>query len=298
MDNQIAHVLCIIQEAARFHDCFAVARRKGSGGNDHIGFLQAIHNLEGRQTIGPQTLGIHRDSDLATLTANDGKLRHVGVFLNLTAKLCRNPAQLIAGILRLFAPEGERQNGDIINGLGFHHGLGNARRDDVVIGHQFVVQLHQAVFHFFAHVETDDGHIGAGLDDGIDILNPFDLPEEFLHRDRYPFFDLFRGCSGIADKHIDHGNDNLRFLLPGRHNDGKDPEEKGGNDEERRQLRFDEGPGNFSGNPESCHFVLPPVNISPSVTRSMPDMMTRSLTVRPDRISVPPAEVFPVRIRR
>jgi len=84
MDNKITHILCIVQKAARFHNSFTIAGRKGTGGNDHIGFLQTIHNMKGRQAIGPQTLGINRNSDLTALTSNDGKLRHVGVFLKFT----------------------------------------------------------------------------------------------------------------------------------------------------------------------------------------------------------------------
>jgi hypothetical protein len=33
------------------------------------------------------------------------------------------------------------------------------------MGHELVVELDQAVFHLFAHVEADDGHIEAGPDD-------------------------------------------------------------------------------------------------------------------------------------
>ena len=129
-----------------------------------------------------------------------------------------------------------------------------------------------------------------GFDDGIDILDPFDLPEELFHGLGDPLLHFFGRGPGIGDKDIDHGNDDLRLFLARGDNDGKEPEQKRGNHDERRQLRLDKCVGNLAGNPDAiAHLAAPPAIWPPSTTLSSPAVTIRSPALSPERISIPPS---------
>ena len=75
-----------------------------------------------------------------------------------------------------------------------------------------------------------------GLRHGVDVLHPFDLPEELRHGLCHALVDLVGGGAGVGDEDVDHGNDDLGLFLAGGDDDGKDAEHDGGDDDERREL--------------------------------------------------------------
>ncbi len=95
---------------------------------------------------------------------------------------------------------------------------------------------------------------------------------------------------GIGHVDIDHGDDDLRLLLAGGHDNGKKPQQKRSDHDERRELRLDECVGNLAGNPDAvAHLAAPPAICPPSMAFSSPAVTIRSPALSPERTSMPPS---------
>ncbi len=126
MHDQIAHLLGGCQKTARLDNRLPIARWKRSGRNNDIGPGQALHDLQGRQVIGAQALRVQRQAHLAFLAADHGKLRNVRVLLQFSAQLQGDAPKFVAVVPGRSAPQGQRQDGNIVDRFGFDHGPGDA----------------------------------------------------------------------------------------------------------------------------------------------------------------------------
>jgi len=224
--HDTAHVARIPEELPRLHHGLPVACRVVPGRDDDVGLLQGAHDLEGRHVVRPEPLRVQHDADLAPLASYHGALGYVLALLDLAGKLLGDAPELIAGVAWVPAPERERQDGHVVDGLGLDQGLGHPGRDDVVVGHELGVELDQARFHVLAHIEADDGQVGTRPHGRVDVLHPRYLPEELLHGRGDPSLHLGRRGAGVAHHYVDHGDHDLGLLLPGRHQHGKEPQEQ------------------------------------------------------------------------
>jgi len=287
------------QQASRVDEGLAVARGVAAGGQGDVGLAQGVHDLEGRDVVCLEPGRIEDHPGLAALAPDDGEFGHVLVLLDLRAELQGHPPELVARDAGALAPEGEREDGHVVDGAGLDHRLGDAGRDPVVVGHELVVELDEAVLQALAHVEPDDGQVEPGFDDGVKVLDALDLPEELLHGTRDPFLHLLRGGAGVGHGDVDHGDNDLGLLLAGGHDDGKEAEQQGCDHDQRGELRTDEGMGDLAGYPDAvAHGAAPPPSWPPSTAFSRPAVTIRSPAPRPERTSTPPPYVFPVLTRR
>ena len=108
-----------------------------------------------------------------------------------------------------------------------------------------------------SHVEPDDRQVETGLDDGVDILHPFDFPEKFLHGLRNPGFHLLGRRPRIGDEDVDHRHQDLGLFLARGDDDRQKSEQERCNDDQRRQFGFDERLGDVSRYSDTFHDVLP-----------------------------------------
>jgi hypothetical protein len=83
------------------------------------------------------------------------------------------------------------------------------------------------------------------------------------------------------DEDIDHRHDDLRLFLTRQHCHRSQAEQDRGRDDERRQLRADEGARDFSGQSDlGLHWTF-----TPSFTFITPSTTMRSPSFNPDRTS-------------
>ncbi len=244
VDHQIADLLRPRKKAARLHHELLIVRGKITRRQQEVALLQGLDHLEGGRIVGPEPQGIDRDPYLPALAADHVELPDVRILLQFIAHIKGNPAEFVSVVTG--APEGKGEDGHIVDRSRFYERLGNARRDLVVVGHELVVEVDDALLHVLADIEPHDGDAHAGSRHGVDVFHALDLPEELRHGFRDPLIDLLGGGAGVGDKDIDHGNDDLRLFLPGGDDDGKDAEHDRGDDDERRQLRLDEGLGDLT----------------------------------------------------
>ena len=163
---------------------------------------------------------IEGNPDLPLLSADEGKLRNVLILLDLVAKFGADPSQFITGVAVAVAPEGQGQDRHVIYGTLLDQRRRNSRRNPVVVGRQLVVQVDDAVFHVLSHIKPDDRQVEAGLDDGIDVLYALDFPQQFFHGLRDPGLHFLRRGPWIGDEDVNHRDEDLRLLLPGRNDNG------------------------------------------------------------------------------
>jgi hypothetical protein len=253
----VAHLFAVFEESSGFHEIFPVSGRKGAGRQAEICLLQGGDDLKSGHMVRLEFCRIQSNPDLPFLSSDQGKLRYVLVLLDLVAKFCADPPEFIAGVAVAVAPEGQRENRHIIDGALLDQRWQNTRRYPVEIGRELVVQVDDALLHALPDVKPDDRQVEPGLDDGVDILHPFDFPEQLFHGFGNPGFDLLGRCPRIGDEDVDHGHEDLRFFLARGDDDRKKSEEERCNDHKRRQFGFDERLGNVSRYSDTFHDLSP-----------------------------------------
>jgi len=206
-------------EARGLHHRAAVAvhqrsrRKLGLGGLE--GGLQFGHG----HPQGPQALRIRLDADHALGAAHHPHLGGVGHGLQLPGQGFAQDPQAARGLVG--AVKGQGEEGDIIDGEQLHDGLHRAAGQHLGVGHQLLVDLHQALFLVLVHLEAhgEQGHVGPG--DGIEVLHPRDAPQPLLQGRGDLAFDLLGAGAGHGDIDIHHGHHDLGFFLPGREGHGQ-----------------------------------------------------------------------------
>ncbi len=101
-----------------------------------------------------------------------------------------------------------------------------------------------------ADQETHDDEPARRVRDRVDVLDVFDLVEQFFQRCHDPVFDLFGSCAGEPDHDVDHRDLDLGFLLRRRHDHREEAEQQRRDHDQRGQLRIEKGASDPSCNAE------------------------------------------------
>ena len=140
-------------ESRRLQRRALVSIHQRSGGQLHLGGLQGRLKLADGQAEGAQTIGIGLDADHAPRAPVDLHLGRAGHRAQLPGEHIRQRAELPRRLL--LAMQGQRQEGHIIDGEQLHDGLHRAGWQDLGMGQQFLMHLHQAGLLGFVHLEAD-----------------------------------------------------------------------------------------------------------------------------------------------
>ncbi len=131
-----------------------------------------------------------------------------------------------------------------------------------------VVEFDQGRLPILPHIEPDRNNRPALMGHGVDILNPFDLPQETLQGGCHKLFHLLGSSAGGLDINVGQGDDNLGVLLPGRDHNGCDSQANGNNQENNRRPAIEKRSDN-AGNQATGgvnvipHFPVPLLSIFP-----------------------------------
>ena len=237
-DHHRGHLLDGAQKTVGMDQHLAFGRGYQAGIAGLVGRLQhAGHPVE-VQLIGGQPDGIDLDPHLAGLAADEGGDGNIVLALDEVFHLGRGPAQGI--VVLVVAPEGQGQNGHVIDITGLDQRRRGGPGDAVIIGHELGLQTHDGLFLVLANVKPDNGHGHARAGGGVNVFHPGDLPEQFFHGRGDPLFHFPGVGAGHPHKDVDHGNDNLGFLFPGQRDNGRDTKKDGSENNQRRQFGIDE----------------------------------------------------------
>ncbi len=186
---------------------------------------------------------------------------------------------------------------DIINGLGANQREGYTRGNPVIVCLELVHHLQQAVFHIFAHQETDADHGEAGRRCTVNIFHAGNLPHQLLNGNRDLGFHLLCICSWILDKDVNHGNHDLRLFFPGSDDQGKNPQQQRQGNHQRDQFGVNKRTGDATRNPgPGAHCVGS--SLQPSWMAWRFFTAIRSPPARPEITSIPSVSLRPVRTSR
>src|SRR6516164_2705551 len=248
-NDHLPHLVDIDQEVAGLDRVFLV------GGSELTCLEALVGSLHGgqdgcrRHAEARHLRGIKEGANLSSLTSDELRLRNVVYALDFALNLSSNATQRVAVVAA--APEGERQDGYVVDGARFDQGPRGAGWDQVEMGIEFVVQLDDGVFFLLAHLVPHDHHAQSGPGDGIYILHPRYLPDELLHGRRNAIFHFFSGRTGHLHEHIHHGNDDLRLFFAGRLEHGEGPQEDGKDHDQGGEFRVDEVVGDAASETQS-----------------------------------------------
>ena len=113
----------------------------------------------------------------------------------------------------------------------------DAGRNQVLVGHEPVPGLDQAVFKALTYEITDGNHRRARLGGGIDIFHAFHLFEQNLQRRRHQFFDFFASSAGIFNQHVHYRHHDLRVFFARRERQCGGSRQQGNDQEQDGKLR-------------------------------------------------------------
>src|ERR1019366_6654443 len=197
------------------------------------------------------------------------------------------------------APECECQDRHVVNGARLHQRRRCARRDQVQVRIQLLVQPHDALLFVLPHQEANNRHGHAGAGGRIDILHARDLPQQFLHRLRDALLHFARRRAGHLHENVDHRHDDLRLLLARQLPHREAPQQQRAGDHQRRQLRPDPNPGERSrGTQFALHLHWRTSTLAPSARPCGTGKITFSPALRPESTSTPSLTFCPAVISR
>jgi hypothetical protein len=155
-----------------------------------IGLAQHGHEARRTQSTRRQLDQVQLHPHLSTRPTHKRGFSHPGNLLDGIIDLSHDAPQHL--VIVPLAMEGQRQNRHIIDGSGLDEWEGNAGRNAVNVGSQFLREPHQACLGIGTDLEANDGQglrLAAG---GIHVFYSGDFPQEFLHRPRGTFLHLTR----------------------------------------------------------------------------------------------------------
>ena len=159
---------------------------------------------------------LHRvrvDQYAPQFAADHGNLARILDPAELVLDLVGQSAQIGCVIDWVAGGQGEGDNRHIVDFNRFHRPVFDTGGDDILVGHQFVPNLDQAVFAVFAHIEAHRDHGLAFAGGGIDVFHAVHFAQFGFQRRGGEFFHLFRRRAGHLNEHIRHRHDDLRLLF-------------------------------------------------------------------------------------
>ena len=235
--------------------------------------LQRILQARSADAVSGQSRRIRLHEHGAPLASDELRGGYVGNLLQIVPEFCGGAPDLVS--IQLVAPQRKRQKRDVVDGTRLDQRLRSARRNQVKIREHLLIQPDDALFFVLAHVKADNRHARAGAGGRIDIFDARDFPEQALHRPGDPGFHFLGRCSRKGDHDVDHRNDDLRLLFPGKHKNSGYSERNRGQQNQRRKLRVDEGVGQ-----SPCHLGFAHGFIS-TVVPSVISLFSRARTFSP-----------------
>ncbi len=244
--------------------------QEGAGLDQHLLAVALEAPRRGRRVLGPdrlsdgrgiepvarQALGVEAHPHGSRLAAEQGRLRDVGELVHLAPELGRDLAQAI-GVVAV-APQGEREDRDVVDGAQLDQREPRPRRHLVETGGDLLVDLDQALLEIVPHQEAH-GHQGAvRARSRVDVLDPRDLPHSLLEGHRHPVLHFLWGGAGHGHEEVDDGDDDLRLLLARRQADRQHPQGEGGQHHQRGQLRLDREAPEPAGRADATAHDRPP----------------------------------------
>ena len=137
-------------------------------------------------------------------------------------------------------PAGQRER-DHRHVVDFHRlddPAADAGRNDVQVLVELLGELHQAPLAVLAHIVAngDDRLVLAAH--RVDVLDAVDLIEDLFQGRGDQLLDFGRRMAGKIDVHVGQGDDDLRVLLARRQAQGRQADDRGQQNEDDRQVRF------------------------------------------------------------
>ena len=154
--HHVAHVVGGAQKLAGFQQVFAIGRVELAGRQAAVGKPERAGHLQRRKIVGRQLAFIQHDANLAPLPADQRDGRNVRHLLDRVVHLGRDLAQFEIAVA--FARKRQRQNRHVVDGARLHQRRRGARRNQIEIGVQLLVQPHDALLFVLADVEAHDRH--------------------------------------------------------------------------------------------------------------------------------------------
>ncbi len=152
--HDISNVFGSAQELAGFQKVFAISRIELARWQSSIGKPQRSRHLQGGNLIARQLCRVEHDAHFAPLPAHQGHGGNIRHLFDGVIELRGDAPQI--EIVVAAAGERERENRHIVDRARLHQGLRSARRDQVEIGEQLLVQSDDALLFVLSHVEAHD----------------------------------------------------------------------------------------------------------------------------------------------
>ena len=246
-DDQFGQLLRVAERFARLDSDQLILTAEFAGRLPHVGRLNGTLQLERRNLVCSQAIGIHQDLHDARPTAHDIGARHVLDSSQPLRDLLGHTPQtgVVHGMGRRFTVAGaghqrQRHNRDVIDLDRLHDPAADTRRHDVEILVHLLVQLDQTAFAVLTHVipHRDDRLVIAAH--RIHILDAVDLIEHLLQRCGDQLFDFGGRVTGEAHIHVRQRHDNLRVFFARRISERRQPDHHCQQDQDDREVRLQE----------------------------------------------------------
>ena len=117
---------------------------------------------------------------------------------------------------------------------------GHARRHDVEVLVDLLVELDQAPLAVLAHVVADGDDRLVLAAHRVDVLDAVDLVEDLLQRRGDQLLDFRRRVAGEVDVHVGQRHDDLRVFLARRQPQRRQADDRGQQDQDEREVRLQE----------------------------------------------------------
>ena len=209
--------------------------------------LQAADDVIRREAEGRELGAVENHAHRAGLSADHLCLGNVGDLADSVLDLIGHLAQLIAVVV--LAPQGERQDGNVVDGPGLDERLRDALGHAIGVGVELAVDLDQRVFLRRPHQEAHDDQALPRAGDGVHVLDAGNFVHQAFDGIGDALFDFLRRGTRHGGHHVEHGDEDLRLLLARDGEYGQETQSQGRDDGDRRQLRIDEGVGQLPGDP-------------------------------------------------
>ncbi len=237
-DHHGFHGLDVLQEGAGLDQDLLTVDVDAAGGQRLVRLAQCPRQLGQRQPAARHGSAVGHHPHPARQATDQGRLTDLIHLLDRIVDLCRDAPQdaVVIGI----APEGQGQDRHIVDGAYLDQGLAHAGRNAVQVGGDLGVELDHGVGRRVADLETHNHHRPPGAAGGVEVLHAGNLPQQFLQGPGDALFDFCRRRRRHLDEDVNHRHDNLRLLLARQEPDRRGPQQDGGQNDQRRQLRIDE----------------------------------------------------------
>ncbi len=245
-DDQAAHVVAIGEEPAGLHRSRPVLAEDRTGLAHEVGGLQCSGKIAGGEAGGGQASGIEFDADHGLRVADRVDVAGVRHPLDLAFDGARDLSEFMAAERGIAAPQGERDDGHVVDALRLDQRLpdADARRAPVLIRIDRVVEPHDGIIAVNADLVLHREDREAGPRHRIDVFDPRDLPQDLLHRGGDEILDLFGARAGERNQDVGEGDVDLRLLLAGGHEHRERAHQQRRQGQQRRELVLQKEPRN------------------------------------------------------